>query len=118
MKKVLYFTAGDVPTGAELTAIGKLNAATSAPYEVGVRNTLHPAGDTLLEHADYVAGTIPTAYNAVTEIDPNNIPDQSLSATQAVIDSGVDIVVPVTGVYATKITPTIVAGVITGFVLG
>lgn len=117
MKKVLYFLAGDVPTGAEQTAIDKLNAVTSPPYAVGVRNTLHPAGDTLLESADYVAGTIPSDYSATPTIDPDNIPNQGLTATQAIVDSGVDIVVPVTGTYATKITPTVVGGVITGFVL-
>lgn len=39
-------------------------------------------------------------------------------ATSAVIASGVAITKPVTGTYVNKITPTIVDGVITGFVLG
>lgn len=41
----------------------------------------------------------------------------TVPATSAVIASGVKIVKPVTGTYVNGITPTIVGGVITGFVL-
>lgn len=44
-------------------------------------------------------------------------PPVIIPATSAVIASGVGIVKPVTGTFVTTITPTIVAGVITGFVL-
>ena len=44
-------------------------------------------------------------------------PAVSVPATSAVIASGVGIVKPVTGTFVTTITPTIVGGVITGFVL-
>ena len=39
------------------------------------------------------------------------------AGTRAVVTSGVNIVVPVTGTYVTKATPTIVGGVITAIVL-
>lgn len=41
----------------------------------------------------------------------------NLPATHALLQSGVALTLPVTGVIGTKITPTIVAGVITGFAL-
>jgi len=118
-KKVIYFTAGKVPTGPELTAIANLNALAIPGYEIDVRNTL-VSTDTGAgkEAADYVAGTIPAAYSAVTVIDPTKPPTPgNLPSTSAVINSGVDLTVPVTGTYATKIKATIVNGVITGFVL-
>lgn len=120
LKKVLYFTAGDVPTTGEKADIDKLNAAAVAPYEVGVRSAIRSLGTAgNYESADYVAGSVPAVapWNAIDVIDPDAIPNQSTSATQAVIESGVDIVVPVTGTYTNTITPTIVDGVITGFVL-
>lgn len=44
-------------------------------------------------------------------------PAPSLPTTQAVVASGVAITVPVTGTYVSQITPTVVDGAITGFVL-
>lgn len=44
-------------------------------------------------------------------------PPVVIPATSAVIASGTKIVKPVTGIYVNGITPTIVGGVITGFVL-
>lgn len=120
LKKVLFFTAGDVPTTDEKADIAKLNAAAVAPYEVGVRSAIRGLGTTgNFEATDYVSGTVPNVapWNAKPVIDPDAIPNQSTSATQAVIDSGVGIVVPVTGTYTDTITPTIVDGAITGFVL-
>jgi hypothetical protein len=113
-KKVLYFTADKVPTTGELADLTKLNAAALPGYVIQVRNTDIGHG---VEPADYVAGTVPAdGYDGVTVLDPDNLPS-GLPATQAIVSDAVDIVVPVTGTYATKITPTIAAGVITGFVL-
>jgi len=121
-KKVIYFIAGTVPDATELADIAKLNAAKVPAYEIAVRTKLaSPNFGAGKEAADYVAvkagGTMPTAYNAVPVIDPANPPAQSLPATQAIVSHNVDIVVPVTGVYVTKIKATVVAGAITGFVL-
>lgn len=121
-KKVIYFVAGVTPDATELADIAKLNAVADKPYDVKVFSKLasanYGAGKAA---ADYVAvkagGTIPTAYNAVAVIDPANPPGQNLPATQAIVTHNVDMVKPVTGVFATKIKATVVNGVITGFVL-
>lgn len=61
MNKVLYFTAGPVPTTEEKADIDALNKLTGAPYTVGVRNRLvsqnFGAG---AEACDMVAGTPPS----------------------------------------------------------
>lgn len=158
-KKVLYFTAGSLPTANELADIAKLNAAAVPAYDVQVWKAGTPQA-TPVRATDYVghdAATIPTEYSAVTVIDPDDIPVAPLPATQAIVlnggtvnvensagnldspatavvagsaltsvklaatktivTSGVDLVVPVTGVYATKATPTVVNGVVTAIVL-
>jgi len=119
-KRVLYFTAGITATSPELAAIAKLNAVTIPQYQTIVMNGAANAkyGETnRLVPGDYAAGTIPGIYSGYPVIDPDSIPNQALTATQAIVTHNVDITVPVTGTYATKIKPTIVAGVITGFVL-
>lgn len=66
-KTVLYFTAGKVPTTGELADIAALNAISG--LNVGVRNgssSVNQEYGTNLEACDYVAGTVPTAYNGVT----------------------------------------------------
>jgi hypothetical protein len=90
-KKVLFFTAGITPTPSELTAIGKLNTAADKPYEVtvmnGAANTKYGETNRLVP-CDFVAGTVPTIYNAKSVIDPDAIPVQNLPATQAVVTNG------------------------------
>lgn len=98
-KKVLYFTAGVVPTGPELAAIAKFNAAAEKPYEVlvmnGAQNTKYGETNRLIP-GDFVAGTVPAIYEIEDEederiypvIDPDAIPVQNLPATQAVISDG------------------------------
>lgn len=117
-KKILYFTVGPTPTGGELTAIATLNALAGAPYSVQVRNGAIPAVyQPNNEPADYAAGTVPAAFNGLPVFNPAAPPNPpTLPLTQAVVSNGVDMVVPVTGVYATKIKATVVNGVITGFV--
>lgn len=118
-KKIIFFTAGIGPTGGETTAINKLLARCDADYELVIRNRLQSGTGESVEACDFVAGTVPASgdYDEVDVIDVDNIPAQSLLATEAVVEHNVDIVVPVTGVYATKIKATVVAGAITGFVL-
>jgi len=72
-KKVLYFTAGPVATVTEAAQIAALVALGVPGYTVGVRNALLSGSfGHGIEASDYVAGTIPTAFNAV----PNyGIPD-------------------------------------------
>jgi hypothetical protein len=61
-KKILYFTAGPVPTTTEKAAIAKLNAQAAAPYVVRVRNSIE-ARNHAREATDYVAGAaIPPNY--------------------------------------------------------
>jgi len=66
-KKILFFIAGKVPTGAEQAQIDALNALTTPGYSIGVRNGAENASFGYgIEACDFVAGTIPTAYNAKT----------------------------------------------------
>lgn len=71
MERIIYFQAGPVATTEELAEIAAINAL-AKPYEVLVMNgsasTAHGAGNVT---ADYVAGTIPTAYSEITEFDYN-----------------------------------------------
>lgn len=79
-KKIIYFTAGAVPTTAETAAIAQLNALTEKPFEVNVLNGSVPPnlGSTvggggsptpILKEADYVSGTVPTAYAGIDEVE-------------------------------------------------
>lgn len=88
MQKIIYFTAGTTPTEEELADINALNALAAAQYDVNVSNGSVPSGlgDDAIEASDFVAGTIPDAYEAVDIFDINNPPEPSnLPATQAVV---------------------------------
>jgi hypothetical protein len=114
MKKVLFFIAGRVPTGSETTALNALLAETEQ-VNVQVRTASEQATyGSNLEQADYVAGaSVPSAYSSV----PVYKSGATLPSTQAVVSNGVALTIPVTGTYATKATPTVVNGVVTGIVL-
>lgn len=89
-KKVIYFTAGSLPTTNELADIAKLNAAAQPDYEVHVYKAGVPQS-TPIRAADYVAhdgATIPTEYSAVTVMDPDNIPLAPLPDSQAIVIDG------------------------------
>lgn len=119
-KKVIFFTAGTTATAGEIADIAKLNAAAEAQYEVIVANGAANAqyGDTdRIIPSDFVAGTVPTKYNAVDVIDPDAIPNQALAPTQAIVNDAEALTVPVTGTYATTATVSVVDGVVTGIVL-
>jgi hypothetical protein len=60
-KKIIYFTAGPVPTTAEKAAIVKLNTQAAPQYVVRVRNSVE-ARKRSHEATDYVAGAIPPNY--------------------------------------------------------
>lgn len=89
MKRIIYFQAEPVATTEELAEIAAINAFSVNPYQVLVMNgsasTAYGAGNIT---ADYVAGTIPTAYNEVDVFDYENPPDPVLIATKAVVDTG------------------------------
>lgn len=119
-KKVIFFTAGTTATAGEIADIAKLNAAAEAQYEVIVANGAANAqyGDTdRIIPSDFVAGTVPTKYNAVNVIDPDAIPNQALTPTQVIVNDAQALTVPVTGTYATTATVSVVDGVVTGIVL-
>lgn len=66
-KKILFFTAGTKATTAEQAQIDALNALNAPGFTVGVRNSAENASFGYgIEECDFVAGTIPTAYNAKT----------------------------------------------------
>lgn len=112
-KKVIYFTAGITATTGELADIAKLNAAAEAQYEVlvanGAANSMYGETDRLTP-SDFVAGTTPADYSEVDEIDPDAIPNQALTATQAIVEDAQ--VLAVTG--GGTATLTIEDGAITG----
>lgn len=77
MKKIIFFTAGNVPTSAEIAELQTLEDETS--FAVFVRNGNDAAalkyGNTL-ESCDLVAGTVPTLYDDVPVYSPaGELPD-------------------------------------------
>lgn len=128
-KKVVYFTAGINATSGELADIAKLNAAAEPQYEVlvvnGAANAEYGETDRIIP-ADFIAGTIPDVYRVdgdpledpvYPEIDPDAIPNQALTATQAIVNDAEALTVPVTGTYTTTATVSVANGVVTGIVL-
>jgi hypothetical protein len=117
--KIIFFTAGIEPTEAEQTAIDKLAARTEADYELVIRNRLQSGVGEMVEACDYVAGTVPASgdYDEIDVIDEDAIPAQNLLATEAIVQDGQALVVPVTGVYATTATVSVTDGVVDGIVL-
>lgn len=96
LKKLIYFTAGDVPTTDEKADIAKLNAVTVAPYEVAVRSSVRPmSSGGSNEACDYVSGTIPDIafYEGKTLVDANAIPNQFLVPSQAIVSNGQNVTV-------------------------
>lgn len=119
MPKIIYFTAGDTPTGPETTAINALNAYVPAGYEVVVRNRLASqnfgAGP---EACDYVAGTLPAGlpWSGKPVFDPAAPPrPTSLPSTRAVVSNGQKIAgVTGSGTFANIVVS---GGVVTGVTL-
>lgn len=105
MKKLIYFTAGPVATTGELAAIAKINASAAKPLDVLVMNskasTAYGAGNAA---ADYVAGTVPSAYSAVTVFNPDAPPaPDNLPTTQAVVANGQKVAASGAGIVATVV---------------
>lgn len=120
MTKVIFFTAGPVPTTNENAALAKLNAQ---PIDVvvrnGVENNAYGAG---VEACDYVAFvspmTKPSAYSGKTTYDPDKPPVlSSIPSTQALVANGQKysgVTVTGTGTFATY---TVANGVVTAIAL-
>lgn len=91
-KKLIYFTAGKVPSGGEQAEIDAYKALTEAPLQVHVRQYVegmdYGAGP---EECDYVDGTIPGSgyYNTTpTVVTPTSIKDlTTLAATDTVVSN-------------------------------
>lgn len=128
-KKVIFFTAGTTATAGEIADIAKLNAAAEAQYEVivanGAANAKYGETDRIIP-ADFIAGTIPDVYRVdgdpledpvYPEIDPDAIPNQALTATQAIVEDAQTFTTEVSGVFATTATVTVVDNVVTAIVL-
>lgn len=81
-KKVLYFLAGSEPTSDETTAIAALQ--TQLDVSIQVRAASPVAETNELETCDYVAGTVPTDFEAK----PVYTSGSTLPATQAVVSNG------------------------------
>lgn len=117
-KKVIYFTAGAVPTVEELAAIAALTARSGAALELAIRNASESQNIGIgVEACDYLSGTRPTAYANTTTYPatPSSL-GISNGTTSAVVIQGT----PVTGVTMTGTAGagksaafTIVNGVIT-----
>lgn len=94
--KILYFTAGPVPTTEEKADIAALNAFAVAPFEVGVRNAVQVgASGSEVEAADYVAfvsgGSAPEPYDddeTYPVFDPAAPPASSLPAGVGLVADG------------------------------
>jgi hypothetical protein len=145
MTKVLFFTAGLLPTTEEKAAITALE---SSRFEVQVRNAAMNVG---AEACDFVSGAAPAPYDAIPEwvgtvpaggavvtegqaLNVSNSAGDIFSTSAIHIEDGEaawtnlpvgatmvlnnqEAVVPVTGVYATKAKFTVAGGKITAIVL-
>jgi hypothetical protein len=100
IEPVVNFTPGFYVSGAKL----KHDHLPLDLNTVVLRETL--VGNTPVETKFQIPG-----YSA------DNPEQAALTATQAIIEDSVDLVVPVTGSYTDTITPTIVDGEVTAFVL-
>jgi len=130
-KKIIYFTAGAVATSGEKADIEALNALCEPAYSLSVANgsvpdnlgmtpNLDPDPEPedpefvpLLQACDYVAGTVPSAYDGRDEIDPDAPPPPDVGADRAVISDG-DVIT----IGEETFTFTIVDGEVTAIVVG
>ena len=102
--KIIYFTAGPVPTTQEKIEIAAIKAQAAAPYTVSVRNSLKARNRTTTEAASYYAGAIPPNYrDGGTDASPpyNTVysytdpPDPPALVTgQAVFSNGDTVTIP------------------------
>lgn len=109
--KVLFFTAGPIPTTEEADAIAALQDSVVS-LEGGVRSAATPTAGSV-EAADYVAGAAPAPYDELPAW-PGVPP---VPEGYAVVEDGQALEVPVTGTYTDTATVTVEDGVVTAIVL-
>lgn len=112
MQKILYFTAGQMPTEGEQIEIDALAGFTSAAFELGIRAPgSNYAGDP--EDADFVAGTPPEPYDdggTYPVFDPDAPPSpSSLPANTSMVYAGQEIAGD-GGTFTVSITDGVVGG--------
>ena len=119
VKRVLYFTAGNVTTTDEAADIAAITKAIHYGYELYVRNSqISTDTGTGPEAANYVAGSVPDDYSGAPVFDIDNPPSNPfLPTTQAVVSNGQALTVPVTGTYTDTATVTVANGAVTGIEL-
>lgn len=115
--KVIYFTAGEVPTSGELQDIEKINSVAERGYIVNVSNGSVDSGLGGIEACNYVAGSIPDEYAEVPVFDVDAPPIPNLPETAAVVYDGDIKEIAVTGEYTDSVQFTVVDGVISAIVL-
>jgi len=113
-KKVIYFTAHDVPTSAEKSAITTLSQQAAAPYKVMVRSSSRARLRSTREAADYAAGAIPPNYrdggidsgtSLYTVYSTTDPPDPAtLVSTQAILRDGDSITLAGGGVVVVSVS--------------
>ena len=117
LQKIMYFTAGMIPTNTEANEIAAIEALCVTPYEVvvrrgdavGTRN--YGAGP---EATDFVAGTVPPPYDNDDEeegtvypvFDPDDPPAPVLPANQAVVSNN-----QVVGAYKITVVDNVVTAI-------
>lgn len=112
--KILYFTAGAVPTTEEKADIAALESLVAPAYLIGVRAAnANPSYGAGAEQTDMVAGSPPlTGVGEAYEETPVFDPDSALEGFATILD-GQEIVIAGTGTFAF----TVVDGAITDIVL-
>ena len=116
MPKIIFFTAGGVPTTPEQTEINQIAAFAADPYEFQIRDASKEDPDKP-EDCDYKAGSAPSSYDEVTAFDVDAPPELAVGADQIVLTDGETTDVEPTGSYTDTVTFTIVDGAITAITL-
>jgi hypothetical protein len=123
-EKVIYFTAGPVPSTQEKIEIAAINTQAAAPYTVAVRNSLKARTRASNEASTYVAGAIPPNYRDggvdsgtpyATVYTYTNPPDPpALPSAQAILRTGQQLTIP--GGGSVTVTVSSNTAVVTTFV--
>lgn len=82
-KKVIFFTAGAVPTENELAEIAVLQAASTKPFDLAIRR-----GDAVMANADFRYGAGAEACDYVAGSPPAEVPATPVPASKAGTFSG------------------------------
>jgi len=114
-KRIIYFTAANVATSAELLDIAELEGIVAPQFELTVYNgAASPNYGAGIADADYVAGTVPDAYDTpeTYPVFDADAPPFVLPAAQAII-ADEDVI----DIGGTTYTFTVVDNVVTAIVV-